>query len=254
VIEVACADEAEPCPLPFALGDDPPIHAVKATTYEVGGRVATGNALLSASAYRTDVRDDIVLLASDSAPSGSTIEGYFDNLDRTRREGIELSAQLFLTGGHTLYANYGFTRATYQSSAEIFSIREDFGGENQVAPGDEFPLVPKHQVKFGGSFQLPSGFYLGGDGRYIGSQWLRGDEANEEPKLDGYFVADARFGWRRHGWEFTLVGNNIFQNKYATFGTFNVNQGAGNVLERFLTPGFRRVVRLIVRRSFGADD
>jgi outer membrane receptor protein involved in Fe transport len=254
VIEVACADEAEPCPLPFALGDDPPIHAVKATTYEVGGRLATGNALFSASAYRTDVRDDIFLFASDSAPTGSTIEGFFDNLDKTRREGVELSAQLFLAGGHTLYANYGFTRATFQSPAEIFSIREDFGGNNQVTPGDELPLVPKHQVKFGGSFLLPSGFYLGGDGRYIGSQWLRGDEANEEPKLDGYFVADARFGWRGHGWEFTLVGNNIFQNKYATFGGFNVNQGSGNVLERFLTPGFRRVVRLIVRRSFGADD
>ncbi len=87
-----------------------------------------------------------------------------------------------------------------------------------------------------------------------GSQWLRGDEANEEAKLDGYFVADARLGWRGAGWEIVAVGNNIFQNKYATFGTFNVNQGGGDVLERFLTPGFRRVVRLVVRRSFGAGD
>lgn len=254
VIEVACADEAEPCPLPFALGDDPPINAVKATTFEIGGRLATGNALFTASAYRTDVRDDIFLFASDSAPTGSTIEGFFDNLDKTRREGFELSGQLFLQGGHSLYANYGFTRATFQSTAQIFSIREDFGGENTVAPGDELPLVPKHQVKLGGSFQLPSGFFFGGDGRYIGSQYLRGDEANEEPKLDGYFVADARLGWRGHGWEIVAVGNNILQNKYATFGGFNVNQGGGNVLERFLTPGFRRVVRLIVRRSFGGDD
>jgi outer membrane receptor protein involved in Fe transport len=251
VIELACADEAEPCPLPFALGDDPPIEAVKATTYEIGGRLTTGSMLWTASAYRTDVRDDIILLASDSAAPGSTIEGYFDNLDRTRRVGVELSAQYFLAGGHTLYANYGYTKATYQSEAEIFSIREDFGGENEVVPGDELPLVPNHQVKFGGSFRLPKGFFAGADGRYIGTQWLRGDEANEEPKLDGYFVADARIGWRGHGWEITAVGNNIFQNKYATFGTFNVNQGAGDVLERFLTPGFRRVVRLIVRRSFG---
>ena len=254
VIELACADPAEPCPLPFALGDDPPIKPVRATTVELGGRLVAGPAILSASAYRTDVRDDIFLFASDSAASGSTIEGYFGNLDKTRREGVELSAQLFLGGGHTLYANYGYTRATFQSDAEIFSIREDFGGENEVSPGDHLPLVPAHQVKFGGSFTLPSGFIAGADGRYIGPQWLRGDETNDEPQLDGYFVADARLGWRGRGWEVVAVGNNVFQNKYATFGTFNVNQGGGDVLERFLTPGFRRVVRLIVRRSFGGGD
>jgi iron complex outermembrane recepter protein len=254
VIELACADEAEPCPLPFALGDDPPIKAVKATTFEVGGQLIAGQAILAASVYRTNVRDDIFLSASDSAPAGSTIEGFFSNLDKTRREGVELSAQVFLNGGHSLYANYAYTQATFQSGAEIFSIREDFGGTNEVAPGDAMPLVPSHQVKFGGSFRLPSGFFTGADGRFIGSQYLRGDEANEEPKLGGYFVADARLGWRGHGWEITAVANNLFQNKYATFGTFNVNQGGGGVLERFLTPGFRRVVRLIVRRSFGGGD
>ncbi|MBK6422071.1 MAG: TonB-dependent receptor [Gemmatimonadetes bacterium] len=254
VIELACADEAEPCPLPFALGDDPPIKPVRATTVEVGGRLVVGQAVFSAAAYHTDVKDDVFLFASDSSPSGSTIEGYFDNIDKTRRQGVELSAQFFLNGGHTLYANYGYTKATFQSEAEIFSIREDFGGENEVVAGDELPLVPNHQVKFGGAFQLPRGFFVGADGRYTGTQWMRGDEANEEPKLDGYFVADARLGWRGKGWEVVAVGNNIFQNKYATFGTFNVNQGAGDVLERFLTPGFRRVVRLVVRRSFGGGD
>jgi outer membrane receptor protein involved in Fe transport len=254
VIELACADETEPCPLPFALGDDPPIKPVRATTYEIGGRLTIGSTLLSGSAYRTEVRDDIMLFASEATPNGSTIDGFFGNLDKTRREGVELSAQVFLNGGHTLYANYAYTRATFQSTAEIFSVREDFGGDNQVEPGEEMPLVPRHQVKFGGSFLLPSGFFTGADARYIGSQWLRGDEANEEPKLDGYFVADARLGWRGHGWEVTAVANNVFQNKYATFGGFNVNQGGGGALERFLTPGFRRVVRLIVRRSFGGGD
>ena len=115
VIELACADEAEPCPLPFALGDDPPIKAVKATTFEVGGQLIAGQAILAASVYRTNVRDDIFLSASDSAPSGSTIEGFFSNLDKTRREGVELSAQVFLNGGHSLYANYAYTQATFQS-------------------------------------------------------------------------------------------------------------------------------------------
>ncbi len=250
VIELACADEAEPCPLPFALGDDPPIKPVNATTFEIGGRLVASHVLLTASAYRTNVTDDIFLSASDSAPSGSTIEGFFTNLDRTRREGVELGAQFFLNGGHSLYVNYAYTKATFQSQAELFSVREDFGGDNEVEPGDHFPLAPDHQVKFGGAFQLPAGFRVGADGRYIGAQWLRGDEANETSELDGYFVADARVGWSGAQWELSLIGNNILQNKYATFGTFNVNATSG-ALERFLTPGFRRTVRLVVRRWFG---
>ena len=202
----------------------------------------------------TDVKDDILLFATDSAAAGSTIEGFFGNIDKTRRQGLEFSAQLFLTGGHSLYANYAYTRATFQSGADIFSIREDFGGSNDVSPGDQLPLVPSHQVKLGGSFQLPRGFFAGVDGRYIGTQWLRGDEANVEPKLSSYFVTDARIGWRGRGWEVVAVGNNLFQHSYAAFGTFNVNQGGGNVLERFVTPGMRRVVRLVIRRSFGGGD
>jgi iron complex outermembrane recepter protein len=254
VIELACSDKAEPCPLPFALGDDPPVKPVRATTYEIGGKLIAGSSIFNASAYRTDVKDDIFLFASDTTISGSTIEGFFGNLNETRRAGLEFSVQAFLSGGHSLYANYAWTRATFQSAAEIFSIRENFGRSNAVRPGDQLPLVPSHQVKVGGTLVLPKGFFGGMDGRYIGSQYLRGDEANVEPKLGGYFVADARLGWRGAGWEITAIANNLFQHKYATFGTFNVNQGAGDVLERFLSPGQRRLVRLVVRRSFGGDS
>lgn len=254
VIELACADPEEPCPLPFALGDDPPVKPVRATTYELGGKLVAGSSIFSASAYRTDVRDDIYLFASDTSISGSTIEGYFGNLDKTRRTGIELSVQTFLGGGHSLYANYAYTRATFESPAEIFSIREDFGGTNEVRVGDQLPLVPNHQVKAGASLVLPRGFFAGADLRYIGSQYLRGDEANVTPKLEGYFVTDARLGWRGAGWEITAIAGNLFQKKYANFGTFNVNQGGGDVLERFLSPGQRRLVRLVVRRGFGGPD
>ena len=46
VIENACADPESPCPLPFALGDDPPLDPVKATTVEAGFRYATSNLAL----------------------------------------------------------------------------------------------------------------------------------------------------------------------------------------------------------------
>lgn len=257
VIEVACADPEEPCPLPFALGDDPPIDAVRTTTVELGGRYVGSGVILSASAYRTEVRDDIYLFPFDEAnePEGSTIDGFFANIDKTRREGIELGAQYFFGPGHSVYGNYALTRATFQTEAEIFSIREEAGQTNEVEPGDRLPLVPEHQIKAGMNLRFPRGFRAGADVRWIGEQWLRGDEANDTEPLSSYFVADARVGYEIGPWELVLAVSNIFDETYAGFGTFNINQGApgGPTLERFLTPGFVRQVRLVLTRAFGAD-
>jgi outer membrane receptor protein involved in Fe transport len=256
LIELACADPERPCVLPFALGDDPPLEPIIATTYEVGGTLARGPALVTASVFRTDVKNDVFLFPNENVVTGSTIEGYFDNLDKTRREGVEVGASVGFGRGHSAYANYAWTRATFQSAAEIFSIREEAGGENEVEPGDRLPLVPDHQVKFGASFRLPGRIQLGVDARYVGQQWLRGDEANETEPLDGWFAADARLTWEFGLWEVTGLVTNLLDEHYANFGTFNINQGnpAGPTLERFLTPGQARAFRLVVRRSFGARE
>ncbi len=259
VIEIACADPEEPCPLPFALGDDPPIDPVTTVSYEIGGRYTAGDLALSASAYLTNVKNDIYLFPYQDAdaPEGSTIDGYFGNIARTRREGIELSARYYFGDSHFLYANYGFTRATFQSPADIFSLREDetAGIENVAEPGDQLPLVPKHQVKAGFNLRFPTGFRAGADARYIGSQFLRGDEANDTPPLKAYVTADVRAGYEIGPWELTMLVSNIFGNSRPVFGGYNVNQGnpAGPTLERFLTPPQKRQLRVILTRSFGAD-
>lgn len=253
LIELACADPNEPCPLPFALGDDPPLDPVIATTLEVGGRWTMGAAGLAASAYRTNVRDDVFLFPYDdaNAPSGSTIDGYFANIANTRREGVELSSHGTL-GWLGLYANYAWTRATFQvEGVEIFSIREEVGGDNEVEKGDRLPLVPSHVASLGGSVELPRGMTLGIGGRYTGERFLRGDEANYEEPVDGYWLMDLRFGVHFAAWDLQAIVRNLFDADHSTFGTFNINQGAGDVLERFLTPGSPRTLQLIVRRMIG---
>jgi outer membrane receptor protein involved in Fe transport len=257
VIEVACADPEEPCPLPFALGDDPPIDAVVATTWEAGLRYAHGGLALSGSAYWTNVANDIFLFPyqNENEPEGSTIDGYFANVPKTRRQGVELNGTYAFGPGHRAYLNYAWTRATFQSEVEVFSIREEFGGENTTEPGDQFPLVPEHQVKGGLSLRFPVGLRAGLDARWIGSQYLRGDEANETAPLPDYFVADVRAGWEFGPWEIIGQVTNVLNAKYATFGAYNINQGSplGPTLERFYTPGYVRQLRLIVTRAFGPD-
>jgi outer membrane receptor protein involved in Fe transport len=256
ILELACADATAACPLPFALGDDPPLKPVVGTTYELGARwtVGNGRVLLDGAIYRTDVRDDISFIASDSA----VYAGYFANIGATRREGVELSAQTQWSAGYGFYANYAYTRASFRAAAGIFSLRSDsayvtspYFGDNAVGSGDRMPLVPEHQVRVGVAFALRRGLDAGIDARYTGPQWLRGDEANETRPLEGYVTANVRVAWESRGGTWSIAGivTNVFESQRAVFGTFNENRQTGE-LERFLTPIQGRALKLILRRGF----
>lgn len=253
VIENACADPQRGCPLPVALGEDPPLRPVKASTFEAGVTYASQGLYAGLSAYYTNVSNDIFVTPNPTAPEGSTIAGYFINLDKTRRKGIEATTRYVTPGGHSVYLNYAHTLATFESPAIIFSPLQSEGFVNQVQPGNQFPLVPKDQVKGGIEVHPVVPLALGLEGRLLGPQWLRGDEANQTARLPSYFVADARVGFETAQWEVVGIVTNLFNRHYANFGTFNFNEGApGEPLERFLSPGQERAFRLVVRRSFGA--
>lgn len=254
ILELGCADPEAACPLPFALGDDPPLDAVRATTYEAGAQWAIGALVAEVSAYRTQVRDEIFFVFSEEA----ALSGHFTNLDRTRRDGVEASVRGTAARGRLAwYGNYAWTRATFQSPASLFSIRADddfagsaLAGRNEVEAGDRLPLVPAHQAKAGALARLDGGLSLGLDVRRVGRQWLRGDEANVTTPLDAYTIANARIGVARAGWEVAAVVTNLLDARAATFGTFNENRRTG-ALERFLTPTNGRGVTLVLRRTFG---
>ncbi len=253
IVELACSDPTDACPLPFALGDDPPLDPVTATNYELGAGWAGDRVDLAASAYRTDVNDEIFFVPSEA----SIVEGFFRNLGSTRREGVELEAGVAPASDFYLYANYALTKATFRGTEEIFSARADdeaegspLAGENEARPGDRLPMVPGHQIKFGASYSHPRGVSVGFDGRYFGEQWFRGDEANEVSPLKGYFTASARAALRWESWEIEGIVHNLFDTDEAMFGTFNLNAGTEE-LERFLTPVSPRAVRVTLRRSFG---
>jgi outer membrane receptor protein involved in Fe transport len=228
------------------------------TTYELGARWTPAGITVDGAVYRTDVKDDISFIASDAA----LLEGFFANIGKTRREGVELSAQTHLRGGHSVYANYSYTRASFRTKAEIFSIRSEgqfapdsvdaspLYGANEVKVGNRLPLVPDHLLRFGAALALGSRLDAGVDARYTGKQWLRGDEANETGALDGYFTGDVRLEWKGRGWSVASIVSNVFDSHGATYGTFNENRHTGR-LERFLTPLGARAVKVIVRRGFG---
>jgi iron complex outermembrane recepter protein len=254
ILELGCADPEAACPLPFALGDDPPLAPVRATTVEGGMRWARRSMVLSASAYRTAVRDEIFFVAAESARLG----GYFTNIPHTRRVGAEFAAQSRVGERVQAYGSYAWTLATFESAAEIFSMRSDddftdspLAGRNDVTPGDRIPMIPAHQARGGMLLSVRRALELGVDARYTGRQWFRGDEANEMQRLEPFLLVNGRLAFGLDAWELAAIVHNVFDSRKATFGTFNENRQTGE-LERFLTPVNARTFRVALVRRFTA--
>ena len=246
LVEIACSDPTAACPLPFALGPDPALRPVVATTLELGWQLRRTAAGLSASAdvYRTDVRDDIFFVA----PTATT--GYFQNLAATRRAGVETAIRWASREGVQLYANYGYTAATFETTAVLSTGRPP--GNETVAPGDRLPMVPAHRFNVGASLPLfKDVLRLRVDGRYIGPQYLRGDEANVEARLPDYALADASLEANVGRYSVRVMVPNVLDRRYVTFGTFAENPTvAGAPVQRFLTPGQPRHLLVSVSADF----
>ncbi len=253
VVELACSDPSSTCPLPFALGPDPALRPVVATNYELGwhfrGLGGLGGLDASATAYWTAVRDDIFFIAS------SVTGGYFQNIGATRRAGAEAALDWTSRAGLRLYANYGFTAAAFRTTALLATTRDPAG--ETVAPGDALPMVPSHRVNAG--IALPVVRERGArpsvrvalDARYVGRQWLRGDEANATRRLADYGVADAAatVSWR--SLELRCMVRNVFDRRYENFGTYAENPTRpGNPVERWLTPGLPRHLTVSLSSDF----
>ena len=235
-LELTCADPAAPC-IGLQAGVAPdatftPLRPVRSQAYEAGlSALPFDGATLALNFFRVDLRDDIL----STNPAGTT-SIIFQNVGDTRRQGVELSARL-RKGIFEIRGGYAYTLATFESDAELATPRLDSGNQ-QVHPGAQIPLVPNHRFDLDGSVKALSWLPLTAGVRYVGSQYLRGDEENVTPKLAGYLVARAGIEARWQRWTASLRAANLFNTQYETFGTYAPNAKVeGSPIEPFLTPG-----------------
>jgi outer membrane receptor protein involved in Fe transport len=246
-LELACASPEAACPLPFSLGDDPPLQPVVAWNYETGAEWSSGSgATLSLSLYDTEVRNEIVFA------SATQVAGYFNNVPRSRRQGVETRFTALLPGDVArLFGSYTFLDATYRSTITLASALDG----NDVEPGDHLALSPRHRATLGinavrslGDLTLDATLQARG----VSSSFLRGDEGNRQAPLPGYAVADLETALRVGRLVFTVSVSNLFDRRYVVYGVFAENEKgpyggpppSTPEVERFLTPAYPRVLRV----------
>ena len=241
-VELTCADADAPCRLPNAFLADPPLSQVVVRTAEAGLRGA-GAVAWRAGVFEARSEDDILFVSAGPRTS----EGYFDNVGRTRRRGLELALESAQRDAPLRwFVNCTLLRATFEDAFSVPSPNHPStaGGGIAVAPGDRLPLVPERLAKAGATWRPRPWLSIAGELLHAGRVRLRGDEANLAPALPGYTVLNLRLDVRlRRGVRAFASIDNALDERYATFGVFGeaddvLDEGFEN--PRFVTPAAPR--------------
>ncbi len=181
--ELSCADPEDACRLPNAFVADPPLAQVRARTVEGGLRGTLGATSWVASLFRATNHDDIIFVSSGAL----TNQGYFRNVDRTRRQGVELAVSTSPVRLLQGTAAYTFLDATLGTPLVVRSPNHprNVDGEIAVASGARLPGLPRHAARLGGRLAGRRGS-LEARVNVASSQGLRGDDANLLAPVDGY--------------------------------------------------------------------
>ena len=227
---------------------------MRATNYEIGVRTRPLPWLSGQlSAYRTDVFDDIFSIS----PAGTT-GVYFQNVGKTRRQGVEASVRGRPARWIEAAVTYALTKASFEEDVVLATPRRTStcGGTScteQVRAGNEFPLVPRHRAHAGVELHPRDWLSLSISGTFVGAQRLRGDEENVAAKLDPYFSVDGAIRVSAGGFLASVRIVNLLDASYSTFGTFAQNAKLpGAPVEPFLTPG--RPFQIFVGVGYGVGS
>jgi outer membrane receptor protein involved in Fe transport len=290
-IELGCSNPSNPCLLPSAMADDPPLKQVVAKTYDFGARGdLTESIKWNASLYQAMNHNDIHFIR---AP-GSSSRGYYSNVGRTERQGLDLG----LSGQIDKFrwnASYSFIRATFDSDLTLLS------GSNSTAPngtgtarrneidvskGDRLPGIPEHQLKLRGQYQATPDWSIGANLIAFSSQYVMGNENNKHVanssscledgslrdnnaacgagKIKGYTVVNLDSQYKiGSGWTAFAKVINVFDQNYNVAGrlaetmfgpdgTYGMSSSFNSEIKSLgLIPGAPRAGWIGVRYEFG---
>ena len=183
-----------------------PQHAI---TKEIGAEWRSPVRSLRAALFRTDVTDEIHLDPFTTGV-GNT------NLPPSRRQGVELDGRWQALPTLRLNAGYAYTDAKFLEGTlpgAPFAI-----GTNLSIEGKTVPLVPRHKLNLGASWDAAPRTRISALLTAVSEQRLDNDEPNTlDHRIPAYAVVDAKVA-RELGWgRVALTVNNLFNQKYYTY-------------------------------------
>jgi outer membrane receptor protein involved in Fe transport len=283
-IELGCSNPENPCLLPSAMADDPPLKQVVAKTYDFGARGnLTDSVKWNASIYHAMNHNDIQFIR---AP-GSSSRGYYSNVGSTERQGLDLG----LSGQADKFrwnTSYSYIRATFDDELTLLSNPNStapgsssaFRNQIFVKPGNRLPGLPEHQLKLRAQYQATPDWSIGANLVAFSSQYVMGNENNQHVanssgcledgslrdngaacgagKIRGYTVVNLDSQYKiGSGWTAFAKVINVFDENYNVAGRlaetmFDANGVYGQEIKSLgLIPGAPRAGWIGVRYEFG---
>lgn len=225
--ELTCHDQTNPCALPNSFLSDPPLDMVVAKTWEAGLRGVQQEVNWHVGLFQTVNHDDIYFLPTEEGPGLSP--GFFDNIGKTRRRGLELSLAADYKKWNW-FLNYSWIAAEFMDSFTVNAENNPAvppSGDLRVSSGDTIPSIPRHTLKWGADWNVTAKLSLGFSAVYNSSQYFRGDEANVSSQVGGYTVFNlrGRYNLNKNVELFARV-DNLFDREYETFGLYGESDEA----------------------------
>jgi vitamin B12 transporter len=166
-----------------------------------------GRAHASVTYFRRRTRNQIDFINCDPADVGDADSicferpfGTYDNIDRTRAQGVEVALTLRPVDALTVNASYTYTDAENRSPGANF--------------GNDLARRPRNSVSVSADYRLPFGLSVGGTILAVDDSY---DDAGNFTRLDGYALASLR-AEMPVGHHFSVYGRveNLFDARYQT--------------------------------------
>jgi outer membrane cobalamin receptor len=187
----------------------------------------------------------------EASPLAGNGRAFFQNVGKTRRQGIEAGAEL--RGQRwSAFLDYAFLDARFRTPLTLNSPENPAAspdGTINVSRGDHLPGIPAHSLKFGASVTITESWQIGLTGRAASGKYLFGDEANLTGKTKSYAVLNLNTAYDvTPNLQLFAIVNNVLNKEYETFGTFSptssvpITQAPAASNPRSLSPGAPRAV------------
>lgn len=195
------------------------LDAAKSETYEIGLKSKNNLGDFTFATFYTKTKDDIVPLKNEDG------KATFRNVDKTLRQGVELSWTKNLWRDLTAQASYSYIDATFdQDTVNIVGV-------TPIQNGNYIPGIAKNQVFLSLGWKPENGLYAGLDVRYSDKIYVNDINAESAPS---YVVASANAGyrWTYQDWSINSFArlDNLFDKDYS--GSVIVNESS----KRFYEP------------------